>query len=691
MSSRPPAGLCYVLVTPAEAPWNRASAGCGGSEGARRPHSGRPARPGHGRGRGLRRRDRDGDNRVHRLRRHRPRPRAAAGARRRGGRSPGCRADDSPHPHAYRRRRGRRPGRRPQPGRRRLPGQAVRVRRTGRADPGPGQAQPVRAAGRAARGPDRGPGPAAGQPGGTARRADPQGVRRAGNAARRRRRRRQRRGTPGTRVGHQHRPVQQHGVGHRFAVASQARRPATHRDRHRQMIPAVRSSVKMPGFLRRRPVRLRLALIYSGLFLLAGAVLLTVTYGLAANTLPTGPSGNLSAKAARFANSDSFPGLKTCKQNAASPQAVEKCKYEATQAAAKLAAEVAANARAQTLNDLLDYSLAALALMTVLSGVLGWIVAGRALRPVHAITAAARRASEQNLSERIALAGPADELKELADTFDAMLARLEAAFASQRRFVANASHELRTPLTEMRTLIDVTTARPAASPEQLQPVLAAIGAAVDKSEELIEALLTLARSDRGPGPVELVDLPTAVEDAIDSIGPAAAARQIQIGTALQHAQVTGDRVLLERLVSNLIDNAVKHNVTGGWVLASTRTETGTAELTVANGGEHIPADQVTGLFEPFRRLSGRTGTRPGAGLGLSIVASVANAHGGHAQAHARPDGGLDVQITLPATPNRHSPTPHQPHTTAAQTSQPDHRIPPAAGQGRPVADGSGLS
>jgi signal transduction histidine kinase len=188
----------------------------------------------------------------------------------------------------------------------------------------------------------------------------------------------------------------------------------------------------------------------------------------------------------------------------------------------------------------------------------------------------------------------------------------------------------------------------------LARLLAAIGAAVDKSGELIEALLTLARSDRGPGPAEAVDLPTAVEEAIDMIGPAAAAKQIQIGTALQDAQVTGDRVLLERMVSNLIDNAVTHNVIDGWVVASTRIEAGIAELTVSNGGEHIPADQATGLFEPFRRLSGRTGDRAGSGLGLSIVASVANAHGGHAQARARPDGGLDVQITLPATANGHS-------------------------------------
>ena len=230
-------------------------------------------------------------------------------------------------------------------------------------------------------------------------------------------------------------------------------------------------------------------------------------------------------------------------------------------------------------------------------------------------------------------------------------------------------------------MIDVTLARPAASAAQLEPVLTAMGAAVDKSEELIEALLTLARSDRGPGPAEVVDLPTAVEDAIDLVAPAAAARQIRIEVALQNAQVTGDRVLLERLVSNLIDNAVKHNVTGGWMLASTMAEAGSAEVTVSNGGEHIPPEQVTGLFEPFRRLSGRTGSRQGSGLGLSIVASVAKAHSGRAEARARPDGGLDVQITLPATADGRRPAPHQPQTIAPQIWQPDHRIPPAADQG----------
>src|SRR4029077_14099615 len=207
----------------------------------------------------------------------------------------------------------------------------------------------------------------------------------------------------------------------------------------------------------------------------------------------------------------------------------------------------------------------------------------------------------------------------------------------------------------------------------LEPVLAAIGTAVDKSEELIEALLTLARSDRGPGAAGLVDLPTAGEDAIDLVGQAAAARQIQIGTTLQDAQVTGDRVLLERLVSNLIENAVRHNVTGGWVLASTKTRSGIAEITVSNGGEHIPTDQVPELFEPFRRLSGRTGNQPGPRLGLSLVASGARAHSGHAEAYARPDGGLDVQITLPATANGPRDAPPLPWGPGGQSDHPYRR------------------
>jgi signal transduction histidine kinase len=387
----------------------------------------------------------------------------------------------------------------------------------------------------------------------------------------------------------------------------------------------------------RSSIRARIVIACAGLFLVPGAILIGAAYTQIGRVMVIQP-GSRGEVTWREGNVTYF-------NDANNPQ---------------IGAMIDASKR----RGFLEFTLTGLGLGTVLAAGLGWAVSRRVLRPLAAVTTAAQAASQENLGQRLVLAGPPDELKELADTFDAMLVRLDAAFASQRRFVANASHELRTPLTEMRTLIDVTMAKPAASAAQLEPVLAAIGAAVDRSEELIEALLTLARSDRGPGPAEPVDLPTAVEDAIDLVGPAAAASQIQIGTALQDAQVTGDRVLLERLVSNLIDNAVQHNVPGGWVLAGTRTEAGIAQITVANGGGCIPADQVPGLFEPFRRLSGRTGSRPGSGLGLSIVASVAKAHGGHAEAHARPDGGLDVQITLPATPNGRKPVPYPSETIA---------------------------
>jgi len=412
-----------------------------------------------------------------------------------------------------------------------------------------------------------------------------------------------------------------------------------------------------PASLRpwRSSIRARIVIACAGLFLVPGAILTGVAYTQIGHVLvvPYAPPGEVSWRQGNVTYFDAGNDPHILATRDASKQ-----------------------------RGFLEFTLAGLGLGTLLAGGLGWAVSRRVLRPLAAVTTAAQIASQENLDQRLALAGPPDELKELADTFDAMLARLDAAFASQRRFIANASHELRTPLTEMRTLIDVTTARPAASAAHLEPVLAAIGTAVDKSEELIEALLTLARSDRGPGSAELVDLPTAVEDAIDLIGQVATARQIQIGTALQDAQVTGDRVLLERLVSNLIENAVRHNVTGGWVLASTQTRSGIAEITVSNGGEHIPPDQVPELFEPFRRLSGRTGNQPGSGLGLSIVASVARAHSGHAEAHARPDGGLDVQITLPATANGLRDAPPLRWSPGAAIRPP---LPPAADQSHATA------
>jgi signal transduction histidine kinase len=393
----------------------------------------------------------------------------------------------------------------------------------------------------------------------------------------------------------------------------------------------------------RRPVRLRLTLIYSGLFLAAGAALLTVTYGLVAQSLSTtSPAASVSS-ASKYVDQ----ALAACKSENLSPAELAKCEKVAEQSLNDVSKASAASQRSQTLRHLLDYSLAVLAAMAFGSAWLGWIVAGRVLRPVHAITAAARRASEENLSERIALAGPDDELKELADTFDAMLGRLDAAFASQRRFVANASHELRTPLTVMRTAIDVTLAKPGRTPAQLEAMAVEVRHAADRAEALIEALLTLARSDRGTGPRERLDVAVLAEDALDAAAPAIRARPVTVQAALQPAEAVGDPVLVERLVTNLIDNAIRHNVPHGWVQVATGTRDGTAFIDVANGGPLIPAELVPSLFEPFRRLSERAGSPDGTGLGLSIVRSVASAHHGQATARHLPAGGLEVSVALP--------------------------------------------
>jgi signal transduction histidine kinase len=402
-----------------------------------------------------------------------------------------------------------------------------------------------------------------------------------------------------------------------------------------------------PAWLRpagRRPIRLRLTLAYSGLFLLAGAVLLGVTYGLVAQSLDTGQS----AAASSTGGSYRAQAVKVCEATAADPAQVANCKAKAQQSLKNLTEASAAFQRAQTLGHLMVFSLAALAVMAVASAWLGWIVAGRALRPVHAITAAARTASEENLGQRIALAGPDDELKELADTFDAMLGRLDAAFASQRRFVADASHELRTPLTVMRTAIDVTLAKPGRTQAQLEAMAAEVRHAVDRAEALIEALLTLARSDRGTGAREPLDVAVLAEDALDAAAPAIRSGPVTIEAALRPGPALGDPVLVERLVTNLVDNAVRHNVPNGWVQVATGTREGMAYIDVANGGPLIPEELVGSLFEPFRRLSERAGSPAGAGLGLSIVRSVALAHHGQVIVRHRPAGGLEVSVLFPA-------------------------------------------
>jgi signal transduction histidine kinase len=296
-----------------------------------------------------------------------------------------------------------------------------------------------------------------------------------------------------------------------------------------------------------------------------------------------------------------------------------------------------------TLSHLPQYSLITLAVAGVLAAILGWIISGRALRPVHRITAAARAASEHNLSARVALRGPRDELHELAETFNEMLGRLQAAFESQQRFIANASHELRTPLAVMRTTVDVVLDNPDSTAGDLRGMAADIRAAVDHAERLIGALLILARSERGLTVHEEIDLATVAEDVLD----AADLGDRQVHATLEPAVIAGDPVLAEHLIANLIDNAVRYNVPDGDIWIDTRTEGDSSQLTVANTGPLISQADAARIFQPFQRLGDRT-SHDGFGLGLAIVASIAALHSGMATACPRDGGGLSVTVTFPS-------------------------------------------
>jgi signal transduction histidine kinase len=301
--------------------------------------------------------------------------------------------------------------------------------------------------------------------------------------------------------------------------------------------------------------------------------------------------------------------------------------------------------RTSTLNQLLRKSGLALAIMTLVSIGLGWLMAGRALRPVRTMSNRARGISERNLHERLALAGPNDELKELGDTFDGLLARLETAFESQRRFVANASHELRTPITVERTLVEVALADPEADVESLRATCRRVLAASEQQERLIEALLTLARSQRGleeRAPLDLAEIAADVVRQVSSNG-------VRFESTLDAAPTSGDPALVERLMTNLIDNALHYSASdGGWARAWTGIRDGQPTLRVENSGSLIPADRVDALVEPFRRLDcDRVGHPGGLGLGLSIVSAIADAHGASLSARARAEGGLTVEVGFP--------------------------------------------
>jgi signal transduction histidine kinase len=394
----------------------------------------------------------------------------------------------------------------------------------------------------------------------------------------------------------------------------------------------------------RLTVRVRLTLLYTGLFAACGMVLVAITYGLLAGNLPQPASPKAAAGVSDIKRVTPVELTEACAKATTDPAAEPRLQMKCKAAYQEGIVDGAATQRQATLDQLLRYSLGTLAAVTLLAAVAGWIVAGRVLRPVHRITAAAREASEDHLAARVALTGPRDELRELADTFDEMLDRLQTAFEGQRRFIANAGHELRTPLTVMRTAVDVVLAKPEPTREELFGMGHDVRAAVSHAQALIDALLTLARTDRGQVGREPVDLATVTEDAIDAAAPAPGAARLH--TSLAPAPTSGDPILLEHLAANLVDNAVRYNVPGGAVWISTGTVDSRVVLTVDNTGPVVAAEAVETLFEPFRRLRERTGDG-GFGLGLAIVASIAGAHGGAAVAGARPGGGLSVTVSLP--------------------------------------------
>jgi signal transduction histidine kinase len=396
--------------------------------------------------------------------------------------------------------------------------------------------------------------------------------------------------------------------------------------------------LRLPG----RTLRVRLTILYGLLFLGCGALLLAISSGVAV--------GSSSVQA--------------------SPNPIQPGATHPISALAKADAQVRAlqakvgqlEAQAQAANQsnqhqlshvLFMSSLIALAIMTVISLIVGWLIAGRALRPVRQMTAAAQRISEDNLDERLAVRGPKDELKELGDTIDGLLERLEVAFNAQRRFVANASHELRTPLTTMRAALDVAVAKPEPAPPQTIALAGRLRTELDRIERLLEAFLVLARAQHRSLPGRaILPLDYIVGSALADQAAAIRAMDLTVQDTSGEggAWVAGSQALLTRMIENVIDNAVCHNTQGGWIAIKTRARDGRAQLIVENGGQVLTQRQVDQLTQPFRRLEAdRIGTDKGSGLGLSIVAAIAEAHEGTLDLQARPGGGLRVSVDLPAT------------------------------------------
>ena len=419
---------------------------------------------------------------------------------------------------------------------------------------------------------------------------------------------------------------------------------------------APRSWLRLP----RRTARLRLSLLYGGLFLVCGAALLAITYALVRANVP---------------NTITVPGVPT-------PSAISYGHPKpvplghphnrppgTAPTAASLVAIAVSKQRRVDLNGELLWSGVALAIMTLVSFGLGWYIAGRVLRPVRTIARTAQTISARNLGERLALDGPDDEFKELGDTLDQLLARLQAAFDSQRHFVANASHELRTPLTVERSLLQIALSDPNPTIESL---LATCQHALDNSEQqqhLIDGLLMLARSEGGLDHREPCDLAEITEQVLLTQRSDSDRLRLTLNTVLQPAPVEGNSRLLERLVGNLVENAIHHNTPGGHAQITTGARHAQAFLTIANSGPVIPAGELQRLFEPFQRLNGtRTQHQNGHGLGLSIVQAIAAAHDATITSQAQPHGGLSIEISF----SRPDP-PHQRPAATEPRAAADHR------------------
>ncbi len=361
--------------------------------------------------------------------------------------------------------------------------------------------------------------------------------------------------------------------------------------------------------------RLRLSLTYAGMFVLLGTCVIFAIYLFARETTAT---VTMTAQPLGLSRMLVFPPLAELQRSA-------------------------------DISRLLAISWVALAFTAVAAAVLGWFVAGRMLRPLRQMTASAREITAGNLSRRLALSGRDDEFKRLGDTFDELLGRLEAAFEAQRRFVANASHELRTPLTVERTLLQVALADPNASAATLRATCEELLTSGRDQERLLEALLTLATSERGLEQTAPLDLATLTRGVLAGAAPELERRSLQLEERLEPAPTTGDAALVERLIANLLENAIVHNVDGGVVQVRTWSDQGRATLSVTNSAPLVPAGEVDRLFEPFQRLQATrlAGAEAHHGLGLSIVRAIASAHGATITASPGPAGGLVVTVVFP--------------------------------------------